>query len=541
MKKITIYDTTLRDGSQAEDVHFSTEDKVRIACKLDELGVHYIEGGWPASNPTDHNFFREISNYALKTARITAFGSTHPAKKTPENDPNLQSLISAETDVVTIFGKTWDVHVHDALRTTLERNLELIFNSLAYLRPRVKELFFDAEHFFDGFKANRDFAVSCLKKALEGGADVLILCDTNGGTTPLEIMEIINEVKARIPEIVFGIHTHNDSELAVANSLIAADLGAVQIQGTINGYGERCGNANLCSIIPCLQLKMGFECIPEKNLSLLTSTAHYVAEVANLGAFHRQPFVGRSAFAHKGGIHVSAVRRNSRTYEHIVPGVVGNKQRILLSDLAGQSNILFKARRYGFHLDKDDPFVLDLLSKLKNLESQGYEYSAAEASFELLLNRTLGRARKYFTIDSFRVLESKRGREEEPVSEATVMVSVGGMLEHTAASGKGPVNALDNSLRKALEKFYPSLAEMHLVDFKVRVFSVGKTGNYSGTASRVRVLIESADRTSQWVTVGVSYNIIEASRQALEDSLNYKLFKDDQEKLTRAIKEAEKD
>ncbi|MCA1742908.1 MAG: citramalate synthase, partial [Desulfovibrionales bacterium] len=437
MKEIKVYDTTLRDGSQAEDVHLSTEDKVRIACRLDELGIDYIEGGWPASNPTDQKFFHEIKNYALKNAKITAFGSTHPAKKTAESDPNLQSLINAETDVVTIFGKTWDVHVHDALRTTLERNLELIHNSLTFLKPKVKELFFDAEHFFDGFKANKEYALTCLKKAMEGGAEVVVLCDTNGGTTPMEIREILTQVKEEIPNIPFGIHTHNDSELAVANSLIAADMGAVQVQGTINGYGERCGNANLCSIIPCLQLKMGISCIPEKNLSFLTTTAHYVAEIANLGAFHRQPFVGRSAFAHKGGIHVSAVRRNARTYEHIVPEIVGNKQRILLSDLAGQSNILFKARRYGFHLDKDDPFVLDLLSKLKNLESQGYEYSAAEASFELLLNRTLGRARKYFSLDSYRVLESKRGREDEPVSEATVMVRVGGMLEHTAAAGKG--------------------------------------------------------------------------------------------------------
>ncbi|RQD63100.1 MAG: citramalate synthase [Desulfonatronovibrio sp. MSAO_Bac4] len=541
MKEIKVYDTTLRDGSQAEDVHFSTEDKVRIACRLDELGIDYIEGGWPASNPTDQKFFHEIKNYALKNAKITAFGSTHPAKRTPESDPNLQSLINAETDVVTIFGKTWDVHVRDALRTTLERNLELIYNSLAYLRPKVKELFFDAEHFFDGFKANKEYALTCLKKALDGGAEVVVLCDTNGGTTPMEIKEILTQVKEEIPNIPFGIHTHNDSELAVANTLIAADMGAVQVQGTMNGYGERCGNANLCSIIPCLQLKMGITCIPEENLSLLTSAAYYVAEIANIGAFHRQPFVGRSAFAHKGGIHVSAVRRNARTYEHIVPEVVGNKQRILLSDLAGQSNILFKAKRYGFHLDKDDPFVLDLLSKLKNLESQGYEYSAAEASFELLLNRTLGRARKYFSLDSYRVLESKRGHEEEPVSEATVMVRVGGMLEHTAAAGKGPVNALDNSLRKALEKFYPSLSEMHLVDFKVRVFSINNTNNFSGTASRVKVLIESADHSAQWVTVGVSFNIIEASRQALEDSLNYKLFKDDQAKLTKAIKEAEKE
>jgi len=540
MKKIHIYDTTLRDGTQAEDVHLSTEDKIRIACKLDELGIDYIEGGWPGSNPTDQRFFTEIQNYALKHSTVAAFGSTHAAKKTPETDPNLAALVKARTRAVTIFGKSWDIHVRDALRTTLERNLEMICNSMAFLRPQVEELFFDAEHFFDGFKANREFALSCLKKALEGGADVLVLCDTNGGTTPMELSEIILEVQREIPAASLGIHAHNDSELAVANSLVAVDLGCVQVQGTINGYGERCGNANLCSIIPNLQLKMGYGCLEEDKLALLTSTSHFVSEVANIGTFHRQPFVGKSAFAHKGGVHVSAVRKNPKTYEHIVPELVGNKQRILLSDLAGQSNILFKARQYGFHLDKDDPFVLDLLSKLKNLESQGYEYAVAEASFELLLNRTLGRARRYFSLDSYRVLELKNEKNGQPFSEATVMVRVGGIQEHTAATGKGPVNALDNALRKALEKFYPSLAEMHLVDFKVRVFAVNDTGTYSGTASRVRVLIESADQYCQWITVGVSFNIIEASRQALEDSLNYKLFKDDQAKLTRAIKEAEK-
>ncbi len=539
MSKIQIYDTTLRDGTQAEDVHLSTEDKVRIARKLDTLGIDYIEGGWPGSNPTDQRFFQEIQNYALNHSRVVSFGSTHSTKKTPENDPNLDALIKSRTKAITIFGKTWDVHVKDALRTTQERNLEIIYNSVGFLRPRVEELFFDAEHFFDGFKANKEFALACLGRAMEGGADILGLCDTNGGTTPMELCRIIQEVQASLPEARLGIHAHNDSETAVANSLLAVDLGAVQVQGTINGYGERCGNANLCSIIPSLELKMGYTCLPENNLSLLTSTSHFVAEVANIGAFHRQPFVGKSAFAHKGGVHVSAVRKNPRTYEHIVPEEVGNKQRILLSDLAGQSNILFKARQYGFQLDKDDPFVLDLLSKLKDLESQGYEYAVAEASFELLLNRTLGRARKYFTLDSYRVLESKSDKKDQPFSEATVMVRVGGLQEHTAATGKGPVNALDSALRKALEKFYPTLAEMHLVDFKVRVFAINDSGTYSGTASRVRVLIESADHNAQWVTVGVSFNIIEASRQALEDSLNYKLFKDDQAKLTKAIKEAE--
>ncbi len=539
MHKIQVYDTTLRDGTQAEDVHLSTEDKIRISRKLDELGIDYIEGGWPGSNPTDHRFFQEIQNYALHNSRIVAFGSTHMAKKTPESDPNLEALIKAKTRVVTIFGKTWDIHVKDALRTTLERNLELIHDTAAYLRPQVDELFFDAEHFFDGFKANKEYALSCLRQALQGGAEVLVLCDTNGGTITMELARIIQEVQKEIPEARLGIHAHNDSELAVANSITAVDLGCVQVQGTINGYGERCGNANLCSIIPVLQLKMGYTCLPENNLSLLASTAHFVADVANIGAFHRQPFVGKSAFAHKGGVHVSAVRKNPMTYEHIVPELVGNKQRILLSDLAGQSNILFKARQYGFHLDKDDPFVLDLLSQLKELESQGYEYAVAEASFELLLNRTLGRARRYFSLDTYRVLESKKNPADNPFSEATVMVRVGGMQEHTAATGKGPVNALDNAMRKALEQFYPTLREMHLIDFKVRVFAINDTGSYSGTASRVRVLLESADQHGQWMTVGVSYNIIEASRQALEDSLNYKLFKDDQAKLTKAIREAE--
>lgn len=539
MKKIKIYDTTLRDGTQAEDVHFSLEDKIRVAQKLDELGIDYIEGGWPASNPTDQRFFQEIQNYHFKRAKITAFGSTHGVNKTPDTDENLASLINSGVKVITIFGKTWDIHVREALKTTLEHNLELIAGSLAKLKPEVEELFFDAEHFFDGFKENKDYALACLQKALEGGADVLVLCDTNGGTTPLEIKSIVEEVKKRFPQATLGIHTHNDSELAVANSLIAVEAGVEQVQGTINGYGERCGNANLCSIIPNLQLKMGYECIPAENLRLLTSVSLFVSEVANLPSFHRQPFVGKSAFAHKGGIHVSAVRKNPRTYEHIPPESVGNKQRILLSDLAGQSNILFKAKQYGFYLDKNDPFVLELLAKLKHLESEGYEYTAAEASFELLLNRVLGRTRTYFSLENYRVLESKR-KDEDPLSEATVMVRVGGMLEHTAASGKGPVNALDNALRKALEKFYPCLKEMHLIDFKVRVFSSFKK-DLSGTASRVRVLIESGDAKQRWVTVGVSYNIIEASRQALEDSLNYKLFKEDQEKLTKALQEVTKD
>jgi 2-isopropylmalate synthase len=525
-KKISIYDTTLRDGTQAEEVHFSTEDKIRLARKLDELGIDYIEGGWPSSNPTDEHFFQEIKNYDLKRAQIAAFGSTHNPKTTAETDTNFQKIVQAQTNVVTIFGKTWEIHVREALRTSLENNLDIISNSLAFIRARVNTLFFDAEHFFDGFRANKDYALSCLKRAQQAGADVLILCDTNGGTLPHDLRAIIENVTRELPEVTLGIHAHNDSELAVANSLTAVQSGVTQVQGTINGFGERCGNANLCSIIPCLELKMGFQCLPESHLQKMTSISHYVSEVANLRPFTRQPFVGKAAFAHKGGVHVSAIRRNPKTYEHITPESVGNRQRVLLSDLSGKSNILFKAKQYGIPLDKDDPMVLDLLTQIKNLESEGYEFSVAEASFELLFNRTLGRVRKYYTLLGFRVMENKTNENEVPFTEATVMIQVGGEIEHTAATGKGPVNALDNAMRKGLEKFYPSLQNMSLLDFKVRVLSPS-INDQSGTASRVRVLIESGDTQARWITVGVSYNIIEASWQALVDSIDYKLFQDD--------------
>ena len=542
MHNIAIYDTTLRDGSQSEEIHLSTADKIRIARKLDDLGIGYIEGGWPGSNPTDMSFFKEIKNYELKNAKVAAFGSTHMAKSSPETDKNLQALVAAETEVITIFGKSWDIHVEEALRTTLDHNLEIIHNSLAFLRSKTTELIFDAEHFFDGFKANKEFAMACLDRAVQAGADALILCDTNGGALPHEVGEIVALVRKAFPETVLGIHAHNDGELAVANSLQAVQSGATHIQGTINGYGERCGNANLCSIIPNLEIKMGIPCLPEGCVSKLTSVSHVLSEIANVRSFHRQPFVGKSAFAHKGGVHVSAVQKNPKTYEHIQPELVGNKQRILLSDLAGQSNILFKAKRYGFDLDKNDPFVLELLSELKNRENKGYEFSAAEASFELLLNRVMGRSRDYFKIIAFRVFDTQRREDDAPFTEATVMVKVGGMIEHTAATGMGPVNALDNALRKALQRFYPNIATMHLVDFKVRVLWDLKNddGQFAGTASQVRVLIESRDQNTQWVTVGVHYNILEASRQALEDSVNYKLFKDDQAKLTRAIRERDK-
>lgn len=535
MDRIDIYDTTLRDGTQAEDINLTTEDKIRVALKLDELGVAYIEGGWPGSNPTDKRFFKEIRDYDLKTSRVAAFGSTHNPKSTAEADPNLKALLAAETDVVTIFGKSWAIHVTEALRTTLERNLELVSGSLAYLRPNVKTLFFDAEHFFDGFKADKDYALSVLRTAHAAGADALVLCDTNGGTLPHELGEIVAVVRAALPDATLGIHPHNDSGVAVANALEAVRRGATQVQGTMNGYGERCGNANLCAIIPSLELKFGRRSLPEGRLPLLAGTAAFVAEVANLAPFSRQPFVGDSAFAHKGGVHVSAVARNPLTYEHIDPALVGNRRRVLLSDLSGQSNILFKAREFGFELDKNDPFVLELLTTIKERESQGYEYSAAEASYELLLNRVLGRARSYFAPIRYRILDDQAFEREELTTEATVMIKVGGRVKHTASAGRGPVNALDKALRKALRGFYPRLSEMRLLDFKVRVLS-SSNREESGTASFVRVLCQSGDQNRRWTTVGVSHNVIEASWQALEDSINYKLFIDDKDKLTRALR-----
>ncbi len=523
---IQIYDTTLRDGAQSEEIHFTTADKVRLTQKLDELGVAYIEGGWPGSNPTDSQFFQEIKNYRLQHSKITAFGSTHNPKTSPENDLNFKQALLSDPQAITLFGKTWDIHVKEALRISKERNLELIQNSLAYIRPHIRELFFDAEHFFDGFKADQAYALACLDKAIQAGADVIVLCDTNGGTLTTELKEIIQSVREAYPHQQLGIHVHNDCELAVANSLQAVTCGVRQVQGTINGYGERCGNANLSTIIPALELKMQFRCLPEGHLKKLRNAALYIAEVANIRPFIRQPFVGKAAFAHKGGIHVSAVRRNPLTYEHIPPESVGNKRRVLLSDLSGQSNILFKAKQFGIPLEKTDPAVKEVLAKVKELESIGYEYAVAEASFELLLIQAMGKGKKYYTLLGFRVTDAKTQEENTPFSEATVMIQVGGEIEHTAATGDGPVNALDNALRKGLEIFYPNLKDMTLMDFKVRVLTPNQN-LCPGTASRVRVLIESGDQHDRWVTVGVSENIVEASWQALVDSINYKLFKDD--------------
>jgi len=520
MSLIKLYDTTLRDGTQAEDVAFLVADKIRIAQKLDELGIHYIEGGWPGSNPKDIAFFKDIQKVKLNQAKIAAFGSTRRAQTTPDKDHNIRTLIQAQPDVVTIFGKTWDFHVFEALRISLEENLELIFDSLAYLKKNVPEVIYDAEHFFDGYKANPEYALKTLQAAEQAGADCIVLCDTNGGTLPHELPAILAEVKKTV-QTPLGIHTHNDSECAVANSLMAVAHGIVHVQGTINGFGERCGNANLCSIIPAIKLKLGKECVSDEQLKSLRQLSRTIYELANLVPNKHQAYVGNSAFAHKGGVHVSAIQRHPETYEHIRPELVGNVTRVLISDLSGRSNILAKAEEFNINLDSKDPVTLEILESIKEMENKGYQFEGAEASFELLMRRALGTLRHHFSVIGFRVIDTKRHEDEMPSSEATVQVKVGGRIEHTAAEGNGPVNALDHALRKALESFYPQLKEMKLLDYKVRVLPAGK-----GTASVTRVLIESGDKHERWGTVGVSDNIIDASYQALVDALQYKLIKD---------------
>lgn len=528
-KKLTIYDTTLRDGTQAENFNLSVEDKVRITVKLDEFGIDFIEGGWPGSNPKDVDFFREIRSYALKHAKVSAFGSTRLFSNPTDKDANLQALIEAKTPAITIFGKSWDVHVRDALRISLENNLQIIEESLRYLKPHVQHLFYDAEHFFDGFKGNSEYALASLDKAVAGGADCLVLCDTNGGTLPTEIPAIMESVKkhlaSRGTSVDIGIHAHNDSETAVANSLIAISLGATHVQGTANGFGERCGNANLTSIIPALALKMHHDFAAAATLNKLTEISRFVTELANLPHNKYQPYVGNSAFAHKGGIHVSAVQRNPMTYEHIDPEKVGNIRRVLISDLSGKSNVLHKAKKFGLDLDSKDPVVSSILSELKELENQGFQYEGAEASFELLMRRALGSRKNYFDLKGFRVI-SQKDPDGQILEEATIRIEVGGEVVHTAALGNGPVNALDNALRKALTRFYPNLQEMELADYKVRVLA-----SEHGTGARIRVLVESRDRDNIWGTVGVSHDIIEASWQALVDSITYKLMMDEKKQV----------
>jgi 2-isopropylmalate synthase len=521
MKRISLYDTTLRDGCQSEDVAFTLEDKLRIAEKLDELGIACIEGGWPGSNPRDEEFFHAIKKIHLKQAKVAAFGSTRRANITAADDLNIRLLLRAETPVVTIVGKTWDLHVRDDLRISKKANLEVIGDSIAYLKKRVEQVFFDAEHFFDGYTANPDYARECLTVAAQAGADIIVLCDTRGGRMPHEVLAG-TRAAAQAVSTPLGIHCHNDCELAVANSLAGIEGGAVQVQGTINGFGERCGNANLCSVIPNLQLKFGYYCVSPSQLQRLSEVSRFVYELANIEPNKRQPYVGVSAFAHKGGLHVAAVQKNRETYEHIDSELIGNHQRVLVSDLSGRSNVLYKAKEFGLDLDSANPAVKAILEEVKLLENAGFQYEGAEGSFELLMQKALNGKVRHFRLIGFRVIDEKRKEDEPPLSEATIMVEgPDGAVEHTAAQGNGPVNALDRALRKALTKFYPQLEKVVLHDYKVRVL-----GGDAGTAATVRVLIESGDEHDRWGTVGVSPNVIEASWQALVDSIEYKLYKD---------------
>jgi 2-isopropylmalate synthase len=521
MKNIVIYDTTLRDGAQAEEISLSVEDKLLITEKLDEIGVHYIEGGYPGANPRDSEYFKKAAKLRLRNSTLVAFGSTHRPKTKPSRDKTIKSILDSGVPAACIFGKTWDFHVRHALKVTLKENIGLIYDTVTYLKKRMDTVFFDAEHFFDGFKKNPEYALKCLQAAEEAGAECLVLCDTNGGTLPHEIRNVTRAVIKKT-DIPIGIHAHNDSECAVANSLVAVKEGAVHVQGTINGLGERAGNANLCSIIPSLQLKAGKKCISDEQMKRLRDASRFVNEIANIRHFKRQPFVGDSAFAHKAGMHVSAILKSPETYEHINPELVGNSQRVLLSDLAGKSNILRKAKEFGIALDPKAPQLQDIVAELKELENQGFQFEGAEASFELLMKKALGLHRRFFDLIGFRVIIEKRKEGEKALDEATIMLRVGGHVEHTAATGNGPVNALDNALRKALTKFYPALKEVKLIDYKVRVLAAAK-----GTAAGVRVLIESGDGKMKWGTVGVSEDVVEASYQALLDSIEYKLLKDE--------------
>jgi len=512
---ITIFDTTLRDGTQGEGISLTAEDKVKIALKLDALGVHYIEGGNPGSNSKDIEFFRRVREMNL-SAKLTAFGSTRRKNSSCEQDQNLKHLLESGAAAATLVGKTWDFHVHTALQTTLEENLAMIHESLAYVHQHGMEALFDAEHFFDGFKANPEFALAALRKAQEAGASWIVLCDTNGGTLPSEIHAIVSKVVSEI-DAPIGIHTHNDCELAVANSLAAISAGARQVQGTINGYGERCGNANLCSVLPTLQLKMGYQAVSDEQLRMLTSVARYVSEIANVILPVNQPYVGNAAFAHKGGIHVSAILKDSKTYEHIQPELVGNKQRVLVSELAGQSNIVSKAQEMGLDVNAGHFQSREVIDRIKEMEHQGYQFEGADASLELLLRDAYGNTQDVFTVESFKILVEKT--TSGMATEAIVKLQVGGQQVYTVSDGNGPVNALDNALRKALIQFYPDIRNIHLTDYKVRVLD-----EKDATAAKVRVLMESTDFNDTWSTVGVSSNVIEASWEALVDSIRYALL-----------------
>ena len=522
--QILIYDTTLRDGTQGEQINFSAEEKLRIAQRFDEAHFHYIEGGWPGSNPKDLRFFEMAKDIKFKNSRLTAFGSTRKQHTKPSACPNLKALVKAGTPAVAIFGKSWDLHVHEILKIDLDENLRMISDSIQYLKAMGKEVLFDAEHFFDGYKNNPRYATKVIKTALTAGAEIIVLCDTNGGSMPHEISSIVNKVSSYIPLNKAGIHTHNDCGLAAANAIAAVQEGVRMVQGTINGYGERCGNADLILLIGNLQMKMGKNCLPAESIRQLTNLSRYISDVANVPPLNSRPFVGRSAFAHKGGMHVSAVVKNSAAYEHMQPELVGNHRRVLVSDLAGKSNVEYKAQELGIDLAKNASLSKKIVHEVKLMEDRGFQFDAADGSLSLLIKKAIGEFIDPFTLECFSVVTS-RTLDNPCLSQATIKISVNGEEELTAAEGNGPVNALDHALRKALTKFYPQIREMHLVDFKVRTLEGSE-----GTAAGVRVLLDSTDGEEVWSTVGVSGNIIEASWQALVDSIEYKLSKDNPNK-----------
>ncbi|WP_458789344.1 citramalate synthase [Adonisia turfae] len=535
--QLWIYDTTLRDGAQREGLSLSVEDKLNIARRLDDLGIPFIEGGWPGANPKDGQFFSLLQQHPLRQAEVVAFCSTRRPHMPVTEDVTLAAALAARTNWLTLFGKSWDLHVTEGLKTELNENLSMIYDSIAYLRRQGRRVIYDAEHWFDGYVSNPTYAVQTLEAALRAGAEWLVLCDTNGGMLPHQITEIVRTVGQWLATLnlknppQLGIHTHNDGDLAVANSLTAALEGVTMVQGTINGYGERCGNANLCSLIPNLQLKLGYNCLPAEKLATLAETSRYVSEIVNLAPNEHAPYVGLSAFAHKGGIHVSAVERNPKTYEHIEPTAVGNLRRIVISDQAGLSNVMAKARSFGLKLDRTSPTSRQLLHRLKSLEDEGYQFEAAEASFELLMREALGQRPKMFDVYGFQVHCERMPyagsgvncSPEDPAgssSLATVKVSVDGKILLHAAEGNGPVEALDHALRKALERFYPELERFYLTDYKVRILD-----SASGTAAKTRVLVEFGDGEHRWTTVGLSPNILEASYKAVVEGLEYGLLK----------------
>ena len=522
MKKnsVLIYDTTLRDGTQGEQINFSAEEKLRIAQRLDEAHFHYIEGGWPGSNPKDLRFFEMAKDIKFKNSRLTAFSSTRKPHIKPAACANMKALVKAGTQSVAIFGKSWDLHVHEIFKIELDENLRMISDSIKYLKDMGKEVLFDAEHFFDGYKNNPHYAVRVIKTAAAAGADMIVLCDTNGGSMPHEVSSIVKKVSTYLPLETAGIHAHNDCGLAAANSLAAVQEGVRMVQGTVNGYGERCGNADLILLIGNLQLKMGKDCLPPDSIHQLTNLSHFISDTANVPPLNSRPFVGRSAFAHKGGVHVSAVTKNPAAYEHIEPALVGNHRRVLVSDLSGKSNVEYKAKELGIDLEKNASLSKKIVREVKRMEDRGFQFDAADGSLSLLIKKAIGEFIDPFTLECFSVVTSRTG-SNPCLSQATIKISVDGEHELTAAEGNGPVNALDHALRKALIKFYPQIKEMHLIDFKVRTLEGSE-----GTAAGVRVLLDSTDGEEIWSTIGVSENILEASWQALADSIQYKLSKD---------------